>query len=759
MSAALRCLQEALTELKRMDDREPEKAMLVETMESIIRERDVSDAVKLAKAQRELSTMRQASARKAVTEKLNREHQERIAFESEGYKSEHLRAFVDKIEESSDPTIRRDGASAASKQRTYEKKYQNKLRPAVEDFFTGTFFKRPKDTQNLSRELLGFDTGDPIAKRAAKIIREVNEELRSDLRAAGVFVDDMLNHRPQNRSPGRMARDPERYKREFAALVDPERHPNPEATAEADFTKHMTRHTLEPGDQPLTMKREIHFRTDDPDRLHAFLEEFGEAPLLDQVLRQVRRQTRALALAESFGPDPSSVVKGAIQQFQRNIAAENLPARTRAKNETVARGAIGTFDALSGALDTPQNALGANVMSGLRAFVPVLYLGRTVFSIIGTDSLIAPLQRATAEGFGRAFSLQARGAMALMNKDLRTRLQDYYNAYELFMHFGSPNSRFSLDMGAEGFAAKAQQFSTGIYRMSGALDVEQGLRQMTSYSLGRGMGDTAKVPWNELDPRLQQDFANGGITSRIWDEVNANGQVDEYGLLNWSNLSRDTQTVLGAYFHRALEQAVLRPNNFTRGLLFAGGRRGSLPGELARSFTQLLNWPIAFTQIAMQRQLKSGLPGAAVFSGALFTGGLVTEQLYAISRNEPAFEWTSATLIERAARRSGLMTPVGEWMYGMATDNDFMKPDLGVLYSTLEDTMRRSGRLSVRLAEGESDKAAMETMDLFRGLTPNTWWLEQILLPTYQNMQQTLDPESVRRQRRRFREEDRMGTR
>ena len=757
MSAELNCLRQAVAELRKLPDREPEKAMLVEKLEAIIRQKDVSDQVKFAKAQRELSSVRKASVRKEVADKLTRERLERVAFETDGYKSENLRAFVDLIEESADPTIARSSASAAGRQRYIEAMYKRELGSVLDEYFVGGIFPRAKDTQNLSRELLGFDTGDPVARQASQTITRIFNELRTELRKNGVFVDDIPNWRPQNRSPGRMAKDPVRYKEELAALLDTDRHPDPIATAEADFNKHMTRHTLEPGDQPLTMGREIHFRTDDPDRLHAFLEEFGEDTLLRQVQRQIRRHSRALALAEVFGPDPGRVVKGAIQQFQRNVATENLSTAQRTKNEAVARGALATFDALSGALDTPLNSFAANVMSGLRAFVPVLYLGRTVFSILGTDSLIAPLQRGRVEGFGRAFSLQAQGAMALMDRNMRTRLQDYYSAYESIMHFGSPNSRFSLDLGAEGFAGKMQMYSTGIYRLSGALDVEQGLRQMTSYSLGRGMGDTARVPWNELDPRLQQDFASGGITSRVWDEVNAKGRVDEYGLLDWSTLSRDTQITLGSYFHRALEHSVLRPNNFTRALLFAGGRRGSLPGELARGVTQLLNWPISFTQIAMQQQVKKGLAGATIFSGALFTGAMVTEQLYALTRNEPAFEWDSPVLLERAIRRSGLMTPLGEWAYGMITDNDFMKPDLGVLYGTLADASARSGRIVTRLIEDETDKATLESLRLFRGLTPNTWWLEQALLPTYQSWQETLDPDNVRRQRRRFRDEQRVG--
>ena len=753
--SALDCLRVALNEIRKVEQTDTDRHMLENTLERIIRDKTVSEEVKLAKARQQVAAMRKAAARKAVSDEISNQIAEGWAMKTDGFKREHIGRLRDALEESGDPRVRRERPSVSSRMRYLEHREMQALNQAFDDYFVGFLNPRPKDTRNLSREMLGHDTGDPVARRAAQMFEERNQMLDDRLRAAGVFVETMPNYRPQNRSPARMARDPERYKREFAALVDPERHPDPRATAEADFNTHMTRHTLEPGAQPLTMGRQIHFRKDDPDRLHAFLEEFGEDTLMRQVQRQMRRKTRAIALAEEFGPDPGRVVRQVAREFDRELALD--PNRTRG-NQIELNSVTRIFDAVSGTLDTPQSALGANIMSGVRALQIPLYLGRVALSIVGTDSLIAPLQRARVEGYGKAFSLQAQGMAGVLNRDIRMKLRDYYGTYETNMYMGSPNSRFSNDPLAEGFGASMQTFSNAVYRASGAWDIEQGLRQVTSFSIGKGLGDAARVPWRELDPRLVQDLQSSGVTERVWNDVNRFGKVDRYGLFDWSDLPSQSAEVMGSYFHRTVDHSVLRPDNTTRAILFAGGRRGSLPGELTALATQFLNWPIQFTRIAMQQQWKKGVPGFAVFSGALFAGGMVTEQLYAITSGEPAFEWDSPALVKRALRRSGLLTPIGEFAVGGAMGDQFMQPSLGPGVDTVMRTLERTGRIATRTIEGDTDRATAELVRLGTTFVPNVSWFDAtVVQPTVQSWLETLDPDSVRRTEQRYRDEGRMG--
>lgn len=765
--SALDCLRVALEEVRKLDDADNDKQFMESTLRRLIEDNQISEERKLAKATQQLGTLQKAAVRKKVADEISARRLEQMGVEFDNFSPEQLQRFVDRIEESPDPTVARDRPSVASRMRFLEHDYIQKLNSIFDEYFVGAFNPRSKDTTELSRAMLGFETADPIAQKAAKEFARVNKELRNRLRQAGVYVEDLPHYRPQALSPGRLAKDKDKAIQEMAKLLDPEYHPDPLTSAQAIFETLQTRHTLEPGDQPLTMGRQVHYRTDDPDRLHNFLETYGEDTLVKQIQRQIRRETRALAMAEEFGPDPGRVVKAATRRFREEIARADdktmttlfgAPMTQKFKSDLIANGARQTYDALSGTIDTPQNVTAANVSSGVRALMTPLLLGRVALSIIGTDSLIAPLQRARVEGFGRSFSLQAQGTVGLLNPQLRSRLRDYYGAYESMMYMGSPNSRFSSDPTAEGFGAGAQRVSNAVYRATGAWDIEQGLRQATSFSIGRGLGDAAKVPWDELDPRLQQDLNASGVTERVWRDVNKFGQTDEFGLFNWNDLPAQSREAVGSYFHRTLDHSVLRPDSRVRAILFAGGRRGSLPGELAAAVTQFLNWPIQFTRVAMLQQAKKGVPGFAVFSGALFAGGMVTEQLYALTSGEPMFEWDSTTLATRAARRSGLMTPIGEWAYGGLTKDRFMQPGLGPVFDTTMSLLGSAGTISTRVIEGETDKAAAEAIKAAERLTPNVSWFDAtVIQPSVQSAIQSLNPDVIRRQEQRFKDEERVG--
>lgn len=179
MSAELNCLRAALETIRRMDDREPEKGMLESTLRRIIDEKDVTDQVKFAKAQREVATLRKASLRKAIHDKLRAERIERMAYETDNFNPNALRRVIDMVEESSDPFTVRQAPSAASRQLYYEHKYMQILDQTLSDYFTGgfvgAFVPRPKDTTELSRALLGFETTDPTAARAAETIIRVKK--------------------------------------------------------------------------------------------------------------------------------------------------------------------------------------------------------------------------------------------------------------------------------------------------------------------------------------------------------------------------------------------------------------------------------------------------------------------------------------------------------------------------------------------------------------------------------------------------------
>ena len=294
--------------------------------------------------------------------------------------------------------------------------------------------------------------------------------------------------------------------------------------------------------------------------------------------------------------------------------------------------------------------------------------------------------------------------------------------------------------------------------MSGAWDAEQLQRQIVAFELSFSLGNSFRTAWNDLDPRLQQDFAAGGVTERVWNDVNRFGRVDEGGMFNWDQLPMRSGETMGAWFHKTLNSHVLRPDASTRALLMGGGRRGSLPGELAMTVTHYLNWPIEFARKAMYKQWVQGVPGFAVFAGSVYAAAMVSEQLRAITAGEPAFEWDSPELRNRALGRSGLLTPVGEWVRAAATDSPRGELTLGPMVDLSLGTIRSGSRAVQKHIDGETDRAKAEILRAAGRLTPNVSWFDMtVVQPTLRSFDEVLDPDYALRREQRFMEEGRVG--
>lgn len=750
---SIQCIRVALEEVRKMDAEDPDRPLIESTLENILARKGINAEQKLKLAQQQMGEMNKASMRKAVSDAITKSKMDLMEIETDGFSVANFRKFEDMIKNNIDPTRTAAAVSIESRKVNLTARYMQKLNQTFDDYFIGIFNVRPKDTTNLSRELLGVNTGDPIARAARDNIRQVFDELMTRLRKVGVFVDKLSDHHPQRLSPGKLGVSKAQAIDDMAKMLDTEFHPDPQESAEAIYRTLMTRHTLEPGNQPLTMGRKVHYRKDDPDALVSFLQKYGEDDVIRQIERQVRSMTRALASAEVLGPDPGRVVKSALKRFTTN-AAEARDTKIQSR----ARGVANAWEQMSGTADTPVNISQSNVMSGIRNLMVGSMLGKVGLAIVAQDSFIAPLQRARTEGFGRAFSLQAQGMMAMLSRDMRNRLRDYYATIEPAFWMGSPNSRFSPEPQAEGFAGTARKIGTGFYRAGGGWDAEQALRGATSFSMGKSLGYAYRTPWDDLDPRLQQDFASGGITPEVWAQVNQTGRIDGSGLFLWDQMPTGAGEVMGAWFHKTLNQTVLRPDSATQALLMAGGRRGTLPGELALSITQFLTWPVAFARIAMYQQMKKGAPAFAVFGGSMIAAAAVTEQLYQISGGRPAYEWDSPNLWGGAVARSGLLTPIGDWAWAFATGDEMRQPGLGPIVDTTGNILVSGGRTMRDVIDGDTDAAAAELIRLSKRLAPNTFWFEAtVITPAVNSAMESLDPSYLANQESRYFREGRMG--
>lgn len=752
---ARNCILGAISEIEQMPQGDPDREMLLANLRRTLNDTSLTDGEKLVKAKSMNRQFSEAALMSAVRDKLSAEKLAEWEQLTNGFTD--LKAFTSAVRKVIDPNEVAARPSVEAMADNLFHTYMQKMSPVFERYFKGALFVRTRDTADFQKELLGVSTGNAEAAADARLVRETFDELITRLNELGVYTGRIENHHPQSLSPGLIAKRREYVIDEMAALLNPADHADPRATAEAAVATLLTRHVNDLGAGSFNMRRQLHYRTDDPERLINFLNEFGVDDVLRQYQSSLRRMTRMIAAAQSFGPDPHRVINEVGQRIQENVAL--LPRKQRAFAEEFRAGQVArTFDVISGAADIPANTSVAMIGAGVRAsFVPIL-LGKVAIDLLTVDPLISLAQQVRRVGLGEALSLKTQGVMSLLNRDVKSRLANYYASLEQVYWMGSPNSRFTQSEVAEGFANTAQKISQGAYRLSGAWDAEQYNRRIVSMELGLSSGAMQRTAWNDLDPRVRQDLQNGGLTQRNWEEINQFGRVDEFGLFDPTGLPQATREAYGAWFHKTLNTFILRPDAESRSLMFFGGTAGTLPGELARHVTHFLSWPVEFSRKAALRQWRQGVPGFAIFGGAVFSAGMVSEQLRAIASGEPAFEWNSTELTQRALIRSGLLTPIGDAALAAVTGNVRGELGLGPALELPFDVLASGGRAIQRHVDGETDRAKAELLRTIGRITPNTFWFDaSVVQPTLNNFNEILDPDYALRRERRFMDEERVG--
>lgn len=752
---ARNCILDAISEIESLPQGDPDREMVLSGLRRTLNDTTLSDGEKLVRAKsfgREFKTL---AAQSAVRDKLSAkklaewEQITNLYTELEPFAA-GVRKVIDPNEVAARPSVE---AMADSLFHTY----MQKLSPVFDRYLKGAFFVRSRDTADFQKELLGVSTGNAEAAADAKLVRATFDELITRLNDVGVYTGRIEHHHPQSLSPGKIAKRREYVQSEMAALLKPSEHADPRVAAEAAIATLLTRHVNDLGAGSFNMRRQLHYRTDDPERLINFLNEFGVDDVLQQYISNVRRMTRMLAAAQTFGPDPHKVINEIGQRIQKNVAL--LPRNQRAFAEEYRAGLVArTFDVISGAADIPANASVSLIGSGVRASMVPILLGKVAIDLLTVDPVLSLTQQARRVGLGEAATLKIQGIFSLLKPEIKKKLSNYYASVEQVYYMGSPNSRFTQSEVAEGFANTMQKISQGVYRLSGAWDAEQYNRRIVSYELGLSSGAMQRTAWSDLDFRVRRDLENGGITESNWADVNQFGRVDEIGLFDPTGLPQATREAYGAWFHKTLNTFILRPDAESRALMFFGGAAGTLPGELARHVTHFLSWPVEFSRKAALRQWRQGAPGFAVFGSAIFASAMVSEQLRAIADGEPAFEWDSNELFLRSLVRSGLLTPIGDAALAAATGSFRGELGLGPSLEIPFDIIAAGGKAVRRHVDGETDRAKAELLAGLERITPNTFWFQMgIINPIVEGFYEDLDPDRLLRQERRFMDEDRVG--
>lgn len=487
-------------------------------------------------------------------------------------------------------------------------------------------------SQMVVRELYGVDTGNATAKAAAKEWTETVDAMVGHFRDAGGVLNRLADwHMPQHHDQLRVfeagvdewtkavmpALDRSRYVSENGRLMDDA---EVEAMVRDAWQSIATGGDAdrEPGVQRgkksvakrYTDHRVLHFK--DADAWLAYQDSFGARDLWAVMTGHVHRMSRDIGLLETFGPNPEA-------EFRYwNDAALADASKKRTTARATSRDLDQSYRYLSGQTDGIHNAFVAAMMDRTRNLLSSAKLGMAVMSSIpdvATMQITASYNRVSGfEAFGNMLrllspggsegkaELQRAGLMIESTLTSISRLQGDSLGPTFTARLAEATMRAQglnawTEAGRGGFGAAQMHAMAALTRGAKSLDALDAAD--AALLRAKGVTDTDLAVWAAAEPKATKwgDLLTPDAIYAVPDDaIKAIPLPVDAVTRSAAEIRRTASRKLLGMVLSESHMAITEPGARERMQMGVREPKGTLKGELARSFWQFKSFPWAIVQ-------------------------------------------------------------------------------------------------------------------------------------------------------------------
>jgi len=676
----------------------------------------------------------------------------------------------------------------------------------VSDLMRGDVFKKlaKRDGEfdkQTALELENMDkpsvTGNPDARKAAEIIHKWQEKGRIDANDAGASIGklddygtahthDMYRIRDLGRTGWKELIVPKldwkRIEMGLGYIIN-DRNAWLDNTFDGISTGDHLKHNdvSPPGGgrggtaNALSHDRVLHFK---PGEWFEYNQKAGARSLMDNVMFSVNRTAMSTGLMRVFGPSATHTMQKSYDSLTKMVQGADAD-KIKSKRTDFEN----SMRTLTGDINIPRSLTVAQVTEGIKTFNNITDLGGSAITAAFGDPLtritemryqgepvLKTLSSYIKSEFKRATDadgLEVAKSMGLMFEGMASHYKSRFDAD------GDMMGQFS-DINALFFKANLLTPHTDRQRMGTMI-------QMGSAAAERSGKTFAQLPseyrrlmthfnieaddWDVIRKGVEESGGNRMVTVDSIDKL-TDDQIREVKGADLSDRQvRLARTEVREKYHSflidRLDMAVLRPDQRTQVYQTLGTQSGTYSNMIAKLMMQYKGYPIAFIHKVMARELHgraedTGANIAMRFGGMFVAGTLlgygiiVTKAL--VSGKEPP-DLTDPETLKKAALIGGATGLYGDvilgdlrkgWGRGLSTS--LMGPTIG----TVDDL----ADLSDRMLTGDAEAAdVMKTV--YRQAVPNIFYIKPALdYAIYYNLMEVLDPGSVGKMERRFRQQN-----
>lgn len=504
-------------------------------------------------------------------------------------------------------------------------------------------------------ELYGRDSGDDIAKQAAKgwgaAVQEATGRARREGRRLSVLEDWRLpqfwdTERVRSFSEAQFHAD---LMREIEGgtvrVMDKQRQGEVAKAAISGVVAQAYRDiTLGRGQKPgggFSNQLRV-FRIDDPDAYRRLMSKYGpgDGGMHRMMVGHLGSMAREIAFVEVLGPNYRSNFDKLLQEAVEDDRARSMPGQRTLKRrigDLVVRpisspaAAKRSFDYLTGDLGMVESELMAGIFGGLRNIRTASNLGSAIIAAIPGDSVTATM----------AANYNAIPASAVLSRVVRDLSVNREGAEALARQMNlTAQSIMEAALGAKRFEDEivgqnlTGRLAEAVIRAQGLQAWTEGLKRAFSMEFMGLVARQSGRKFENLEKPFRAFLERNGFTPEEWDKLRIAPQLEAEGA-RFFDVSAVEDRRLGDRLMSAViderQYAVIEPNARVKQLTTAGLKRGTFWGEMSRNMFMFKSFSMSVLMTHLMRNTLEGSIGSRVWRNTQFMlmmtlAGAVTQQ-------------------------------------------------------------------------------------------------------------------------------------
>lgn len=665
----------------------------------------------------------------------------------------------------------------------------------------------------LVRELHGQDSGSATAKAAARSFKDIAEQLRQRFNRAGGdvgFLDDWSM--PRDHSQIKVSKDQAKWVSDHVQWANRAKYMKEDGLPmnDAELTEFLNHawvtlatggvNKLEPGRAAGngmranrgSESRQIHYR--DAESFIAAQKAYGERNLLELLIGHVDRAARDIALVETLGPNPSNQMRYFLDEGQQASTTAKPTDSDKIKKQR--KKIEHLYEEVAGTREPPASAALANGFDTYRALNVASRLGSAVITSITDQGTLGLTASMNGMPVMKVFANEIRMLNPASAGDRRLAQRAGLGLNQLI---GSLN-RFGADgLGTtEAVSGRISKFSqtaaSKVMQVSGMNALTAGSQRAFGAVMMDTIGDMSRRHQTlaAMDPADSKRLIGQGVTESDWsvwrlaepedwrgagDTVLTANSIYRIKDADLVPLARQLKTtpqrlkdqaatkLLGTVLDET-NMAIIEPGAREKALMHGGIERGTVKGELMRSFWQFKSFSIAMMMRHGKRAMAQDGWGKAGYMAALMAsttvlGGMAIQLGEIVAGRDPKNIVDDGALGVPGLRfgmaaflKGGSLGMYGDFLFSDTTQagTSAVVSFLGPIAGDAEAIMKLKGTA----AEGKGDQVGGNLVRLAKSHLPfaNLWYTKAATDHLiFNQLQDYFSPGYLRRMKQRARKE------